>query len=742
MNILFPHIFRRNNLTPVTKYIVPAVAVVSLISCGGGGGGGGVKSTPPPVTKNLSAADLVIETDNPQIGYPMKVSVTLAANEATTNVSVSVFAIDNNDDPEAEIRQIPLGSETIERLDEGARSYALNVNVPSSVEIPGNYFIAAIIDPAEELPETNEDDNAVYIETVLYTGDPNILLSELVLDRTALIINTDTYEKQVTGTAGNVHNADAGGTLTVGANGLDVDETVDIEAFAKLRLMRSDKGTSHDVPLYLWNSEASRYINAYGIDPETGTVLGAAEWLPLGRFAPQLVERVGEDVTLNDVKRDTTHLNFYFPGKLGRELEQAMRYPAVGFGLPTAPPPDLTPEAIEELRIFLRGLPFSGVIGDESEAMKVMDFAVCVEIRPVNGTVIDSLTEDNQRCAPLAIFLPPIKSSPPPPETGGFEPQFSTPSNPLTAGDGFGTRGGGAAFGYGLDFGATATADNRGYIEELRGTLPVSIFSSDFDFMNVTVRAQIVPEYAGKPAGEESEYRVELRFLNQLLYVRSYPSGSVKLSISFSKEAPPPEEDKIPKQYFIGPVPVDAGASVAGNFGIEYEFGIRKQLDDTYGAEPPELDFGNSVSPFANVDATLYAGVGSSLYSVGVEGVLTLLDERLELFSGTQIEVFDRGYDSGIAEFIITQGQEITNIFSGPEGALNLYAKYSVPKIVTCSWGFVKGKCVKSKTIKATKNIWRSGALFELRDILYEDEDVAFDVVKMDGQGPMYFVKP
>jgi hypothetical protein len=749
MTISFPHILRNFRSNPIAICLVPTVSLVFLISCGGGGGG----PDPQPVTNNLSASDLVVQTDSPQIGYPMKVSVTLGATEATNNVSVSVFAIDNTDDPEVETRQIPLGSETIAQMAEGSQSYELEVSIPSSVEFPGNYFIAAVIDPAEELAETNEDDNTASVGAILYTGDPNILLAELVLDRAALIINTDSYEEQVTGTVGNVHNADAGGTLTVGANGLEVDETIEIEAFARLRLMRSDKGTSHDVPLYLWYSQAGRYINAFGVDPETETNLGAEEWLPLGEFTPQLVDRVGEDLTVNDVNRDSTHLNFYFPGKLGSELEQAMRYPPEptldldgdfsDSPFPTRPPPDLTDQAIGELKLFLQDLPFSGVRGDESEAMKVMDFAVCLEIRPVSGAIVDAVMEDNERCAPLAIFLPPIESSPPPPETGGFQPQFSTPSNPLTGGDVFGTKGGGAAFSYGLEFGATSTADNRGYIEELRGALPVTIFSTDFDFMSVTVRGQMVPDYAGKPEGEETGYAVEQRFLDALLYVRRYPSGIIPtVSVSFSKEAPPPEEDKVPKQYFIGPVPVVAGGSVAGNFGVEYAFGITEPGTFSFGADPPEYTFKNTVSPFANVEATLFAGVGSNFFSAGVEGVLTLLDERLELSAGTEIEVYDLGDQSGIAEFIIVQGMELTNVFTGPEGKLNLFAKYSVPKIVTCNWGFIKGKCIKSKTIKATKNIWRSGALFTLRDIIDEYENVAFDVVVMDGQDPMYFVEP
>jgi hypothetical protein len=710
-------------------YLLIASSSILLVACGGGGGSGG--GNLPSVSRNLSASDLVVETADPQIGYPMKLSVTIASDQAIDNVSVSLFAIDKSDDPAMEVRQIPLGTETIAKMDAGAKSYEFEVSIPSSVEFPGPYFIAAMVDPVEEVAETNEDDNTASVETRLYEGQPNILLTELALDRTALLINTDTYQQQVPGTAGNVHNADAGGTITVGANGLRPDETIDIEAFAKLRIMRSDNGTSYDVPLYLWDSDAGRYTNAYGVDPATGADLGVAEWLPLGKFMPQLVETNGEDVTLNDVKRDSAHINFYFPGKLGSELERAMRYAnqPQTTALPTFPPPDLTIQDIAALRDFLLNLPSSGIAGDESEAMAVTDFAVCVDIRPADPSIIDNSSEDNERCSPIAITLPPIDSQPPSPVMGGYQPYFTNPSNPLRTDEGFATKGGGAVFSYGLDFGASATADYRGYREELHAGVPTTILGSKIDFMSVTVIALMVPDYAGKPATETSGYKVELRFLNQVLNSVDLPPGSPPaVSISYSKEAPAPA---LEQQFFVGPIPLIAGASVAGNLGVEYEFLFTSGSTYTYG---------NQVSPFTNIEATLYAGVGNKLYSAGVEGVLTLLDERLELFSGTEIDVLDLGYQSGVAEFLITQGQKITNVFTGPRGALNLYAKYTVPKVVTCNWGFIKGKCIKNRTIKATKNVWRSPALFTLDDILYDKKDVQFDVVAMDGQQPMYFV--
>jgi hypothetical protein len=207
-------------------------------------------------------------------------------------------------------------------------------------------------------------------------------------------------------------------------------------------------------------------------------------------------------------------------------------------------------------------------------------------------------------------------------------------------------------------------------------------------------------------------------------------TSSPAVSVSFSKEAPDPEK---PYEAFIGPVPVIGGASVAGNFGVEYEVTFTANATDGYAIGP-------SLSPFINVEASIYAGVGNRLFSAGVEGVLTLLDERVVLFGGTEIEVVDDGFQSGIAEFVIVQGFKMSNEFTGPRGAINLYAKYSVPGFKSCSWGFVKGVCPTILTLKATKNIWRSKALFKFTDVLLHVQGAQLDVVVMQGRDPAYYV--
>lgn len=712
------------------------VAIMLLLSsCGGNGGG--------EPANNFTVSAIAIETADPRIGYPLKVSISINADHSADNVSVSLFAIDNTDDVNVESRQIPLGTETIPRLESGEHIYELNLNIPSSVEVAGPYYLGAIVDPAEEFAEMDEEDNTSTTEMNLAATDQqNILLTEVALDRTALIINTAEYLEEVG--EGNVYNADAGGTITLGADGLDVGETVDIEAFASLRIIRTDNGTTHDVPLYLWNSEEQRYIHAYGIDPETDAQV-EVEWLPMGLFTPQLVDFNGDEAELDDVTRNAEHMDFYFPGKLGYELEQALRYPpqpcdtcTADAALPTQPPPDLTQAAINELKAFLSGLPFSGTFGDESTSLAALDFQVCVKIRPADPMISDRNAADNEACPAIEIFLPPLPPGTPSYNTGSYSPRYTMPSEPQTSGDGFATRNNNPHFAFNLDFGAGATADSRGYIEQVTAGIPVRLLGNDYDFLRITARAQPVPDYLGKPASEQSGFSYEIVFLNQVIDALPATTGSVSISlVQFSKEK------EASQQFFVGPVPMIAGATIGGAFGIDYNFGYGGDDPSLFGSGAsanPVISVGTSIGPFANLEAGMFAGVGTKVLAVGVEGVVTLLEEKIVYFIGTEIEVIDDGFSSGDVEFLITQLQKLSNIFTGPVGKLNLFARYTVPQVKTCKWKFIKVSCVVLGTIKATKNIYTTPALFRREDILFEDPFAELDVVIVNGQSPAYFV--
>ena len=667
----------------------------------------------------MAAVAVDVLVDQPRIAYPMAVNITIDAKEAANNLTVSLFAVEQNNDPDAQIRQFPLGSQVIEQVFAGRQRYELLANIPSSVETPGQYFIAAIVDPVEEIAETNEDDNSVSVETTLAeTGNPNIFISALNVDRSALLLTTRQYTAEVDDSIANEYNPDAGGTITVSAQGLGPEETIAVEAFAKLQIKRTDNNTTFELPLYLWNTEAGRYINAYGVDPKNAGATVEEEWLPLGDFNPQLVQTVDGEIGLDDIDAGSAHINFYLPGRLGSELSQALRKQPYALS-PTAPPPDLDSATLYAVRNFFAGIP--GAIGDETEAMAVTDFSICLAIRPVDSNIVDDYEGDNELCEAITVFLPGGLLPPPPaPTLHGYVPQLSDLSYPLESGDSYAAKGGGSLFAFSMEFGSSASADDRGYIEETYGAIPVTLFGVNFEYASITFTAQLVPDYAGKDPDEESGYVMEQRFLGAMLYAIDLPPTSpppIPL-VSYSKSAPDPEAEQ---QFFLGPVPMVASGEVTGNFGVEYQFA-------EFTANPSEgYQLTSSVDTFANLEAAARAGVGIKGFSVGTEGVLRLLEERISLAGGTEIEVIDLGFGANPADFIITQGITLSNEFSGPQGFLNLYAIYSVPGFKKCSWGFITGRCPTIKTQKSTKNIFKTKKLFAFNDILFESNNVKFE---------------
>lgn len=716
--------------------------LTTLFACGGGGG-----SDPVP-PNNFSASAIRVETSEPRIAYPLKATISLQADQPMSDVPVSLFAVEKLDDPNADARQIPLGSVVIAQVNAGTHDYDLEIIIPASVEFAGPYYLSAFVDPADIISETNKDDNSVATEmTIADSSGPNILLTDVALDRTALIINTDDY---VTPTVDNTYNADAGGTISVGADGLALNESVDIDAFASLRIMRSDTGTSLDMPLYLWNSAEVRYTNAYGIDPDTGVTVDA-EWLPMGQFTPLLAETAVSEASLDDIRRNSEHMDFYFPGKLGSELEQALRYPPQPCTVPpcvfndtqpTVPPPDLTAAAISELNNFLNGLPFSGVPGDESAGMAVLDFAVCVKIRAADPMVSDSSTADNEVCKPIDIFLPPLPGQPPLYDIGSYTPVYTVPALPSATGDGFATKNTNRYFAFNIAFDANETTDSHGYIGEVSAALPVNVVGTNYPFMEIVVRAQLAPDYVNKPEADESGFSGDIRFLGMVLTSIGPFAPSISSDASESSDSKTElysKEVEKETQFFVGPVPLVASASIGGAIALSYEFGFADSAAPVFGPGNAVVSLGATIGPFANLEAGLAIGVGIKGITAGVEGILTLVDERIVYFIGTDIEVIDDGYLSGDVEFIITKGQKLSNIFTGPQGALNLFVKYPTFKKSTCQAGIVKYKCIKYVEMKRIKNIYTTPALFRREDVLFDYPFEQLVVVIVPGRRTAYF---
>lgn len=718
-----------------------------MSACGGGGGDSG-----PTATKNFSASDVTVTTSKPEIGYPLDVTVDFTSNEEANNVSVSLFAVEKTDTPDAVPQQYPLGSQSLDKVVVGNNEVQMHVSLPSNITKSGQYYLTAVVNPAGEIAETDRDDNTASVEVTLDNSPgPNVKLLKLELDRSAMLINTSTYAQQVNAADGDVYNSDAAGTITVGADGLAADATIDIDSYAKLRIHRTDNNTTYDLPVYLWKSSADRYTYAYGVDPTNSTSTDV-EWLPLGTFNPKLAGTDLNNATVDDTDRDSARMEFYLPGRLGSVLVIAARhYPVALSSGPTVPPPDLTANVIDALTSFLSGLPASTDPNDpydETAAMAVLQFSFCVDIRPSDSSIIDQDASDNEVCSPIAVSLPPrsIGGTPTtlPPSLTGFTPVLGSSAfrvTPVPNSIGNPTKGGGKMFSFAVDFGSTTTADNHGYVEEDHGYVPINILNGflKFDFVKIDIRAQLIPDsYDGKPAGENSEFTIEVRHVGQLLTSVNKIPSNIEISLGrdiYSKEYPS-EEDRKTKHLgeattLVGPIPLSVGYSVSGGIGFEYQPLV-------FTAEDPDYKLGLSGGPVASLEGRAYAGVGGESlgFIAGIEGILSLLKEQVEFFNGVTVTMHQASYPS---EFTIEQGPKITNIFTGPQGFINLFVKYSIPTIKKCKVGPVKIPCPGFKTIKATKNLYKTKALFQKTDILYQKKSLNLDVVIPQDADPIYY---
>ena len=87
-----------------TARLLFVLLVMALTACGV------VAAVIASTPNNISAKSIRIVTPDPKIAYPLDVSVNMTADVAATNVPVSIFAVDKTDDPNADVRQIQLGT--------------------------------------------------------------------------------------------------------------------------------------------------------------------------------------------------------------------------------------------------------------------------------------------------------------------------------------------------------------------------------------------------------------------------------------------------------------------------------------------------------------------------------------------------------------------------------------------------------------------------------------------------------
>mgnify|MGYP001812555964 FL=1 len=664
----------------------------------------------PQASNNFTAVALESESPDPRIGYPLNLTLTIDAIESADDVPVTFYAFDPVNEA---AKPFALDAWVIAEIITGRNDYEIVINVPSEVENPQSYFIGASIDPLDRFLETDEEDNQTSVELTLSAArSPNLFIEHIEPDRTTMVLDRSAwdYGAQIAKT-GEI-NSDAGGTLRWGGHG--IEERTEVEAFAILRLKRSDKPPSDilDIPLYLWNTDEQRYVYAYGVDPDTGSNTGVEEWLPIGRVEPPM----GESATEFDIK--SAHLDFYFPGRLGSELEIALRNLNVFLG-PIVPPPDLSEEDIQALRTYLFGADLEVVISE-----------LCVSIRPADQSIVEDTTDDNSACTPLQFILPPLPEPPPPPPPIVVPPIYDKPVFPLYKNARYSTGWPGAFFGVSVDLVSSTAIDSNGIVVSGLAEIPVTLFGVRMQFAGIEARAQMIPDsngFAEAVTSSDPGLSLDILAFDKVIYTTDRPPESTgEISLSYSIEVPDPEQ--LGFCCNLGPVPVNYKASVSGSVGVSGEL--------EFESESNSESFVYKTTFFESAEASFQAFANFVVARIGGDAVATLIENSFPIENRSTINILDDRHSNGTSEVEIISQYLVKNEISGPEGSINAFVEVGAGE--KCDWGIFSFVCKALPNFRYEKSILEWAPFKKLDFTIVNDVDV-IDVVTLPDGTVVYY---
>lgn len=668
-------------------------------------------------SNNFKAVSLESETVTPTIGYPLRLSITIDADEDDSNLPVTFYAFDP-DNPDAD--PVALGASVIEVVEQGMGSYEAEITVPVDVANPQSYFIGASVDPLDAFTETDEEDNQTSVELIISLAQvPNLFIDYMEPDVEAIVLDRDNwdYEAQIAST-GQIQS-DAGGNVRWGGQGLT--QMTEAEAYAVLRLKRSDKAPSDvlDIPLYLWDSEEQRYANAYGLDPDTGISNGIAEWLPIGSTG----RVTSEFATEPELK--SAHLDFYFPGRLGSELEIVLRnLPTFNSPGPIIPPPDLPAQYIQLLRGYVAGASLNQVSSD-----------LCVSIRPVDSSISEFTADDNEACSALALVLPPSTEPPPPPPPIVVPPIYDVLTDPLYKSEHYPLGWPGSFFGVSLDLNTSTSVDENGIVVTGLAEVPVTLFGLRLQFVGIESRAQMIPNSQGYAEPSETPNtgsQISIMSLDQVLFSSDDPPESTgQISLSYSVDIPSDNPPQPPKYCCnVGPVPINYDAGVTGNVGVSGEI-----VFDSGGTSE---SFVYNTTFSESAEASMQAFANLAVARLGVEGVLNLLSLSFPIDNRSEINILDERHVDGTSEVEVINQYQVRGELAGPEGSINVFVEVGAGR--KCQWGIFSFICKVLPNLKYSKSLVSWAPFKRLEFILADDTDV-IDVVTDPGGRPAYYTE-
>jgi len=686
-------------------------------------------------TQNLIAHEVLITNGETRIGYSLDLSITVEAQEAEEEVGLVVFAIDLKAN-----KQIPIGAKSIEGLSVGTSNVDMDVELPLSLN-EGAYYIAVFLDGGDEVAETDEKDNdtSVYVDLDPAATAIDLSLDLWTLESQVLPLDTTTYEEL----EGGFQNSDANGTLEMSVRGNA--EPVDVEAFAYLRLKRSDGGPStgggtdggtvffkpsptddatHIVPLYLWNSDEARYMNAYQVDPDGNAT--DEEWLPLGLLEPQEAGQAGDELVLEDTDNKSAHLDLYLPGRLAKEIEVSARHLVVTLSDPAFPPPDLSSEEISALSLFLSRLPHSTDIDnpyDEGPAFEVLSADICVEIRASNPEVVDRDTEDNVSCSPVAMSLPPVPPLPPLPQYPPYSSEYSVATNPVFFNKEYAQTWGSSTLGIGLSLNANAGGTDEGLYFNASSVAPLYIVGQSTKF--AFAEADAFVGYDTREAlAKTDEFNFTIGALDDVIYNRSLRASDIDQELTEGKTYSYSKSKRRTRVFTIGPVPVVVNLLATVGVKLEMKLMGTRHLDAT-------------VTPYVNAYGTASAEAGGGI-SAGVSGQLTLIDDKLTINPSLAATVTNDGNDNNgyTVAVNIRPGLKVENELTGMSGLIQGFVGIYLPTLVECDWGFFTGVCPGLYRVNYYLNLAKWVGWYQ-KDVLL-DVSTDIEIVTIDGDTNYY----
>ncbi len=257
-----------------------ATAALLTAACGGGGGGGGGAPA-----GNLSASQVRMVSSNQDAAHEMVVATSITATNDYSDVAVAYVLLNKSDvDNEAsDVRQHEVSSAIFPSVTSGTAEYEAVVTIPETVREDTEWYLVAEVDPANAIPESNEDDNLPDDQSKIYvkvgnanTDTADIVVESAEVDEDAVILYP-MQSRPMTGGVPDVEDHDFSATLVMTTTGTQQLDDVDLQASITI-----PGGNTYR--LRIWDEQSGRYESELlsTITPGIPNTIHVDLWIPAG----------------------------------------------------------------------------------------------------------------------------------------------------------------------------------------------------------------------------------------------------------------------------------------------------------------------------------------------------------------------------------------------------------------------------------------------------------------------------